>query len=295
MAATAFRSFLGGVRAAASSFGARALAWSYLASLATTALFFVPFLLYVRGTVAGSAMSTELRGGQIPDWIVDLGGSAATGPAIGTFSVVALALVPVYLLLVVALTGGIFEYHAVALGLRNRARPFLAACGDLVGPNARVAIVEVPVVVVIIIVLLLIRGALALVGSSPLIAWVWLVALVVVIAFVTSIFDYARVRLLFAGDRAAMRSVGDAFRFTFAHFPSVFGLAILNVAVASLIFVAFLWLHSRVGLDTSGGMLVGILAGQISIGARLWCRIATYGSEIALWSAHDADRAKNLD
>jgi hypothetical protein len=295
MAPSVVRSFLQGVRGAVTPLGARALAWTYLASIATTAIFFLPFFLYIRGTVAGSAMSTELRGGQVADWIVDLGGSGATGPAIGTFVVTALVLVPVYLLLVVALTGGVFENLAVALGRRTTARPFLVACGELVGPTMRIVLVEAPVVGVLVFVLLALRGVLALAGSIPVADWLWLVTFVVVLAFVTSFFDFARIRLYFVGDRSALRSIGDSFRFTVAHVPSVLGLAVLNAMLAWLTFVVFVWLHSRVGLDTVAGVLIGILAGQLSIGARLWCRVAAYGSEMDLWSTYDAKSTKNLD
>jgi hypothetical protein len=295
MAPSAIHSFIGGIRASLTRYGAKALAWCYLSSIGTTSLFFIPFFLYIRSTVAGSAMATELRGGQIPDWIVDLGGTSATGAAIGTFAIVAILLVPVYLLLVVALTGGVLENLAVALGLRTRPRPFLVACGDLVGPTARIVLVEAPAVGLLVFVLSLVRGALELVGSSPVVAWGWLATLVLLVAFVTTFFDFARIRLYLVGDRAALRSLGDTFRFTFSHFWSVLGLVVLNSVVAMLIFIGFVWLHSRVPLDTAAGIVVGILAGQLSIGARLWWRIAAFGAEAALWSSCNADHAKNLD
>jgi hypothetical protein len=277
--------FRNGARAAFTIASFRALGWCYGASLIVTLLFTIPLYALVRSTVAGSAMAEELRSGRTADWLVDLAGAGSIAPAARSLVVAAVVLVPVYLLLVVLFSGGVLASLRDALGLGPKVPSFLAASAEVAGAMMRVALVELPTIGLSLVVLVMARLALAMVASGPLVAWSWLAISIAALAFVTSVFDFARVGIALRSAPGSLAALGDALRFSFGRFMTVFGLSTLNAAVAGVVFVLFVWLHSLLRIDTGLGIFFGLVVGQLSIAARLWCRLSAYASEMALRSS----------
>jgi hypothetical protein len=281
-----------GLQAARSGLAWRALGWCYLVCLAVALAVFVPVFAFVRSTVAGSTMSSELAVGSNANWLVDLIGKPGASFAMSSLLLISFIAAIVYVVGVAVLSGGVFAYLASALGVRDRDSSFLVECARTAGPLVRIALLELPVVVVVGLVFVLARLALEALDAPGSLSWFLLAAAAFVLAFVTSIFDYARIHVVTEGSRSALRSLLAASRFTVENLVSVAGIAAATVLLACVVFVVGVWLHGLVPLDTGLLVLVGLLLGQLAIAARLWTRLVAYASEMALWSASRAKSAK---
>jgi hypothetical protein len=259
-----------------------ALGWAYAACLAVAAAFTLLAYRFVSTTVAGSAMAADLRHGQTIGWIVDLAGTPGTTSSVAMLATAAIVLAAVYLALTIFLSGGIVTRVRAALGF-GAAEPFLTASARHVGAMARVASVEI-VVVGVLVVVMLVGEAVGAYGSfGNAVAWGWLALSLFVLALVTSVFDYARIRLVEREDGSAMRALGEAIRFVGRNAAAVALLAALAGVVALAVWWLVVWLHGVVALDTGIGVLLGLVVGQVGVLARLWTRIAAYAAETALF------------
>ena len=260
-----------------------ALAWAYGACLAVGLAFTILAYRFVAGTVSNSAMAGELRQGQTADWMVDLIGTPGTSSSVRLTMTAAILFVVVYLVLTVFFSGGVVAKVRTALGLAGPER-FLESSARYIGPMALVASAEVVAVVVLAIVFVVATYAGGLFGARPAIAWPLLALSAFTFALVTSVFDYARIRLVACEDRAVLAALGGAFRFVGRRALPVVALTVLNGVVALAALWLLVWVHALVPLDTGAGLLLGIVVGQIGILGRLWARVAAYATETALWA-----------
>jgi hypothetical protein len=277
------RDFFRGLVASVAGPALGALGWAYAASLAVAAAFTVVVFRFVQASVAGSAEAADLRHGQSADWVVDVLGTPGMRPGVVTLMTLATVLVPVYLVLVIFLSGGVVSRVRTALGLAPR-EPFLPASARHVWPMARVALVEIVTVGIVAVALGmgLAVGIYAELGNA--VPWALLAVAVFVLALVTSVFDYVRIGLVDRDDGSALKALGGALKFAGRRAPSVALLAVLEAALALAVWWLAVWLHSLVPLETGAGVLLGILVGQAGVLARLWARVAAYAAEASLWS-----------
>jgi len=168
-----------------------------------------------------------------------------------------------------------------ALGLSGPER-FFTASARHVGPMARVAVLEVVVVAVLAGILFFGVAAAAVSGLGNSMAWITLGIAGFVLAFVTSFFDYARVAVVARDDRSAIRGLADAMKLFGQRPIAVVVLAVLNGVLALVVLVLLLEVHGMVRLDTTLGMLLGVVVGQFGVLARVWSRVAAYGAEASL-------------
>jgi hypothetical protein len=148
---------------------------------------------------------------------------------------------------------------------------------------ARVASLEVVVVGILAALLFLGVSAAAVADVGHPVAWLTFAVALVVLAIVTSLFDYARVAVVANDDGSALGALRDGIELLGRSPMSVVVLALLNGAVGLVVFLLAVWVHSVAPLDTGAGVLVGLLVGQAGLAARLWSRVAAYAAETSLW------------
>lgn len=258
-----------------------ALGWVYAAVLGAGAAFTLLAFRFVMSSVMSTATAADLRAGQTAAWAIDLIGSPGTQPAVATLSTAAVVLVPVYLVLVIFFSGGVISKVRAALGFAGPER-FLTASARHAGAMARVAAVEIVVVGILGVICMIALGA-AATSRTHAVAWATLAVALYVLAVVTSAFDYARVAVVARDDGSALGAITGALGFAGRRAPSVLALAALNGVLALAALWAFVWAHSAVALDTGGGVLLGLIVGQVSVIARLWTRMVAYAAETSLW------------
>lgn len=275
--------YLRGLRAAVAPRAFVALGWAWFASVAVAALFTTLVFLFVQSSVTHSAMAEELRQGQSGTWIVDLMGQPGVGSVVQLLAVLALLLVPAYLVLTVFLSGGVVSSVLRALGMTERREygTFFGESARFVGPMFRFALVEVVVVGIFVTGLLIVRGIGA--SAGPGFAWGWVVVTVFVLAFLTSLFDFGRIWLVAHDSRSAIDAFREGMGFLGRRPLAILLVVTLNLVLAIAVAGSLLWLHGRIDLSTGGGVFLGLLVGQLSVAGRLWARIAAYATEAAIW------------
>ncbi len=277
----AFKDFARGLGASLSGHGLIALGWIYAGCLAVTFVFTVLVFRFVAATVDHSAMAAELRGGQGAAWAVDLIGQGGTSASIAALTTAAMVLIPVYLVLSVFFSGGMVSKVRAALGHSGPER-FLAASARYAGAMSRIAALEVVVIGVLGAILVFGVAASAVADVGHALPWVTLAVALLALALVTSVFDYARVRLVARDDGSARSALADAFRLIGRQPLAFLVLALLTGGLGLVVVCVLVWLHSVVALDTGVGVLLGLVIGQLGIVGRLWSRLAAYGAESSL-------------
>ena len=112
--------------------------------------------------------------------------------------------------------------------------------------------------------------------------WLGIVALEVCISLLALIIDYARVRTVARDSRSTLIEMLRSLRFVFRHFPQILLLQLLLFGVGLLVAVSILTLARA--LDAAGAGTVGTFAaGQIYVVARIWLRLAMWGSMLSLY------------
>jgi hypothetical protein len=278
----ALKDFARGLTASFSGQALVALGWAYAACLAVGFVFTLMMYRFVAGTVAGSAMASDLRQGQSAGWSVDQFGRPGTSTSVAMLVTAAMVLAPVYLVLVVFFSGGVVAKVRAALGLAGPER-FLSASARYAGVMARVASVEVIVVGVLggILLVGMTVGDYADLGNA--FAWSTLALSMCALALVTSVFDYARIGVVASDNGSALAALRGAVRFVGQRALPVVFLAALNGALALAVAWLLVWAHSVVSLDTGAGMLLGLVVGQVGVLGRLWSRVVAYAAETSLW------------
>ena len=292
-----FKDFIRGIHASVRPWSLRAVAVAYGLLVVFAGLFTIAIYDFVWTTTRGSAMAAQLEKGVDIDWAIDTIGGPGFGAAFGVLTALAVALVPAYLAVSVFLSGGIVSAVRRALGLDDDTAKvsFLTYCAWYLGPMARLAILEI-----VVLVALVVGMAFGATGGGPstranAIAWAWLGGSLFVLALVASVFDYARIHVVAAGRRSAFASLGAGLRVVGRKPLAVAVLTLLNMVLSLGVWIGFVWLHSRVDLSTAGGVVAGVLVGQVGIVGRVWTRVVAYASETSLASRVWAEPARVVE
>lgn len=104
-------------------------------------------------------------------------------------------------------------------------------------------------------------------------------AFLLMLASVSLVSDFAKVRMVVEDRRSAIAGVGASWRFIRRRLPRVVGLYLLNVLVVIVIWR--LWLQSAPGASWPGWIALG--ASQAFLLARLWARLSFLSSEIVFF------------
>jgi hypothetical protein len=271
-----------------------ALLWSYLATLVVAAVLATVIFSTALSSVAGSAMSEQLANGHTAEWLVDLIGRDGASLGFGAIGMLAVALVPLYLVLAIFLSGGVVASVLRALGAIPVREPatFFGACARYLGPMARIALVELVVLGGTITGLAIFGGVVLAASLGNVVAWGLVILFLVVLAVVTAVFDVARIDVVAHDHRSAIKAFRDAGRFAARRAASLAIVVALNLVLSVAIGWVLLWLDSRVSDAGGAGVFLAILVGQIVVLGRLWARIAAYATEAAIYQRTETVRGE---
>jgi hypothetical protein len=282
----ALNDFARGIRASFARPAAVALAWLYAIASLVTAIFAATAFFVVGRSTAGSEMANELRQGITADWLLDLATRPAHAAALFGLAALGSLLVLIYLALAVVTTGGVVSALARAVGVAQVSPDdtFWAASLRHVGVTARVALLEVLALAAAFVALAVIGAGGVLAGLGNGFRWSWLAAGAVTLALVTTLFDFARLRVVVLGERSAINALSRGARAMLACAPSILLVITCCALLAIMATGVVVWAHSGMGKSTAAGVFTAALVGQLSVVVRLWCRLVSYGAEISLWS-----------
>jgi hypothetical protein len=102
---------------------------------------------------------------------------------------------------------------------------------------------------------------------------------VLLLAFLTLTFDYARIRAVVEDRRSMVGAVAAALRFMRRNAAAVSGLLALNGLLLAIVLAAY----AAVAPGAHASVWVTLLVGQICLIARLWVRLVVYASETSLF------------
>jgi hypothetical protein len=282
----AFADFWTGLRASLTRPALAAAAWLYAAATAATALFAAAAFGAITAAVGPSAMALRLREGVPTDWLIDILGRPPAAASL--FGLVALGalLTAAYLVAVVLVTGGVVSAAARATEVPGAPppRPFLAASFSFAGMAARLALLELLALALAAVVAVGLLVAGAFIGLGNAFRWAWVAVTLVALVAVAGVFDLARIRALVLGERKATRAVTASAALVGRRAAPFLLLMVFATTLTVLATGAALWLHSRAGSASAAGVALAFVVGQLSVGVRIWSRVAAYCAEAAFFS-----------
>ena len=119
-------------------------------------------------------------------------------------------------------------------------------------------------------------GVAAIVGS---------VLTVLLLGWVATVLDYAKVRLVSGQTRGSFKALMHSFVFVFRHFSMTMGVWLMNAILFALLGLIYLKLSSAVQANTTATILLLIVVQQVFILFRTAQRIAAWGSAIEIYGA----------
>jgi hypothetical protein len=110
-----------------------------------------------------------------------------------------------------------------------------------------------------------------------------LLLLLLIMMVINMVFDYARIGAVFNERRRMLRETLLAFRFSFRHFPSTFGLYLMIVLVGGIVFLLLTAGRAVIIQNSLIAAFLAFLTAQLAIAARLWNRVTFYAAQIDLY------------
>ncbi len=287
------RSFLVGIKDATRS-------WQMILLLLVTSLVIAipaagPVFLAVFLTSRGTLAPMGLLGDKIhPLWLIDLFNSRLDGTSLlnsaAEVGVLVVILTFFYLLLNVFFAGGIIEVLAKRDGVRFSLRRFWAGAGANFPRFFRLwifsCVLNAIAIGVFVFRMMSISDASKdsarekPVSVKALLAFFLLMLILMVINMV---FDYARIGAVLNERRRMVRETLLAFRFSFRHFPSTFGLYLMIGVAGGVVFLLLTAGRAAITQDSLMAATLAFIVAQFAIAARLWNRIAFYAGQIDLY------------
>jgi len=254
----------------------------------------VPVFLLLSRTTGGTLFAGRMLADKLDAvWLSDVfNEQVRNASAAGTAKTVAvnfLLLGAGYLLLNTFFAGGILAVFAEP-ERRFTWRDFFAGCGACAGRFLRLLFVSFFFygAAVVIYALLFWRASEAdsrAVAERPGVIRHYALAglLLLLLAVVSLIFDYARV-CTFVNDRRRMaREAFAATGFVARHFLRTFPPYLLLGLGGWALFAGAAWLRNLVGQSSLLTVALAALLGQVALALRLWARMATYAAELHLY------------
>jgi hypothetical protein len=279
-----------------------------------TLLVSLPLTLALRDTIArhlGSSLAADRAASGVDyDWMQEFN-EVATGSAVTfrptilgfgavldnlsaflddtTRPIAIVAFAAAYVVLWIFLAGGIIDRYARDRATRSNG--FFTACGIYSVRFARLAAVQLIVYGVLFGSLhpllferlypTLIRNL--TVERTAFFIRVGLYAVFgLVLAAFNLLFDYAKVRAVIEDRRSMLGALSGAARFIGRNAPAAVGLYLLNVLLFLLALGGYAMIAPGAG-RTGISMWIGLLVSEVYILARLWVKLAFWGTEIALF------------
>jgi hypothetical protein len=266
--------------------------------LAANILFSIPvvtpiFLLLVQ-TAGGTLAADRLLADKIDArWLIDLFNHQFPGASLESlgFQVVALLVVAgmSYLTFNAFLAGGIIETCAAGDG-RFTMRKFWSGCGAYFWRFFRLLLISWVFYGTAFLVYLLARRPINHLADratayEPVVyqRWAATVMLMLVIAFVNMVFDYARISAVINDSRAMTQAAFQAFRFALRNFFRGFGLYLIIAIIGVTGYLLLAWLRSSINQSSVIAVFIAFLLGQTAIAVRMWARVACYAAELKLY------------
>ena len=108
-------------------------------------------------------------------------------------------------------------------------------------------------------------------------------ALIIVLAVISMVFDYARIGAVVHDRRRMFREIILAGRFALTRFSQTVGLYFLIALLGLLIFALMVWLRNAIPQSSLITVFIATILGQLAIASRLWTRLTFYAAELDLY------------
>ncbi len=106
-----------------------------------------------------------------------------------------------------------------------------------------------------------------------------------IVMLITLMADYAKVATVVNEARSMLKMAWQGISFVFRHFLSTVTFQLMLVAILGVAVWIYLVLESQIGMATPLTILLMVFIQQISVGFKVWTRIAAYGGELNLIEA----------
>jgi hypothetical protein len=254
----------------------------------------LPIFLLVAQTTSGTMATDKMFADKLDvNWITDIFNHQIPGSGLETsaFQVGLLALVMgvSYLLITTLFTGGILEV-LTSEDERFTMRRFWAGCGAYFWRFFRLTLISLVFYGVACLIFLLARWPIERAARQATEyesvvhkRWAVMLLLVLLVAFVNMVFDYARIGTVISDSRKMFGETIRATRFAWLHFWSAYALYILIAIVGIIIFLVFTLLRDSISQSSLLAVLVAIVVGQLAIASRIWTRLTFYAAELDLY------------
>ena len=266
----------------------------------------IPIFLLIVTTTASTAASGQMMADNLyAPWAADLINQQFPGFSLESFGIqlgVGILIMGIgYLLLNIFFAGGILEVFA-SEDQRFSMRKFWSGSGAHFWRFTRLTLISLVFYGVAITIFLLVRSLIGRVESRAEAfesvvykTWFNLFLLLLMIAFVNMIFDYARISTVLNDSRKMIRETWRAIVFSIKNFLGAYVLYLL-IAVSGLgVFLAFSTLRSLIAQNGMGTVFLAFLLAQIALTARMWNKLNFYASEMLYYQDRTRPREAELD
>ena len=268
--------------------------------LVANILFSIPLALLVflliTQTAGGTLFVQHLYDDKLNSlWLIDVINEQFTGASPATFALQITGMLVVtgtgYLLVNTLLAGGIIEIFA-STDRRFTMRRFWGGCGGHFWRFFRLMWISMVFYAMTIGIYWLIMWQIGKADSTATVerptvikSFAPMLLLLLLIAVVNMVFDYARIASVINDRRKMLRETFKAVGFAFRHPVSAFGLYLI-LGVSGLALFAFLfWLRSLVYQDSLGAILLAVVIAQLAMASRMWTRVAYYAGQVDLYQS----------
>ncbi len=286
------RSFFVGISQASRSW--KMILLLLVASIMLSLPVVVPIFLVIVLTSGGTLAAERMFADKLDLlWLIDLFNRQFPGAALETVAAQVVVLLLVmgvsYLLLNTLFAGGILGVFNSEDG-RFSMREFWAAAGAYFWRFFRLILISLIFYGAVCGIFLLLRwrienAAEQVNAIGPVIyrRWAAMIVLLLLLALVNMIFDYAKIGAVINGSRGMWRETFRAIRFAFGNFFKAFGLYLIVAVVGLALFLGLNWLRWSVNQSSGAAVLLAILLGQMTIAGRMWTKLVFYAAELNLY------------
>ncbi len=255
----------------------------------------VPVFLVIALTSRGTLAPSALLGDKIQiGWLIDLFNSRFDGASLASSAaevgVLLLIVTFFYLLLNVFFAGGIIEVLAHRNGVKFSLRRFWAGAGAGFPRFFRLWIFSsilyaIAIGAFVFIIMMIIDASEESAREKPgsVKALIALSVLLLVLMIINMVFDYARIGAVLNQRYRMLREILLAFKFSFRHFLTTFGLYLMIALAGGVLFLLLTAGRAAIIQNSLVAAFLAFVVAQIAIAARLWNRIAFYAAQIDLY------------
>ncbi len=190
------------------------------------------------------------------------------------------------------LAGGILTVLKDSRG-KFTASSFFGGCGAYLGRFLRLFLLFV---IVLLLVGLLVGGIVGFLGqaltdnANSEITYIWVqcamaILFMIPVMLVMMIADYAKVSVVLNDERSMLKSAWKATTFVFRNIFKTFGLELLLVLVAILLFVVYLLIDLSIGMTSDLTIVLMSVIQQLFIASRAWVKVMFFEGELSLYES----------